>query len=87
MKLPSRQMVNGEPLVIALDTPFMVVCCGCSLTHTFVLSSTGGKCVFLLRGYRDEFLTEIARRKRRRRKRDKKGSMASSTIDNPPAGD
>lgn len=76
----SRQMVNGEPLPVALDTPFVVVCCDCSLAHTFVLSSTGGKSVFLLRGYRDDFLTDVARRKRRRRRRIKKDSIAPQAI-------
>lgn len=67
----SRQIINGEPFPIALETPFTIICCDCSLAHVYVLSSIEKDTVFLLRGYRDEFVTKDMRRRGRKNARKK----------------
>ena len=75
----SKQIINGEPLPVALDMPFTIVCCDCSLAHALVLSSVGKGSIFLLHSYRDEFATKLARQKRRK-SAHKKAKIAPEAI-------
>ena len=61
----SNHMINGEPLEIEAGSVREIVCCDCSLAHTYLFYRDKGK--LMMEVFRNDWLTKKERRRRRKK--------------------
>jgi hypothetical protein len=74
-----QPVVNGQPLPVNSAGELYISCCDCSLCHLLKIT-TNGKEIFVT-VYRDDFLTEQARKpKPRKSRKPKKGTRKVENL-------
>lgn len=60
-----RQIIGGEPVIKAVGYKVIEICCDCGLSHAvfYNIDTVRGKRVVVKTSYRDDFESDIARKK------------------------